>query len=263
MPDSNKLSLHPFISLMDGKIFQNLKVSSPAPVTIVDPSGLVARYRTRCVWPLNVATFFMFGYDHTFTSFWEYPWVLTTSWRDLLNYRLHIWEPVSSEHIISPVKMLRILIIRSAVPPPVAKSPCWCGDHAKALTAALWSLKLLIAWPLIFHTKTRLSLPPEAKYWSSLDHFNPQISCLCSDSLWTKLLEDRKSLCRMLLSLDPVDSNLRLQAMDPTRISCPFILRISFCSLTSQIITFPLLHPTAREQPSVSQHTEVIESRLN
>ena len=30
-----------------GKIFQNLNVSSPAPVTIVVPSGFIARYNTR------------------------------------------------------------------------------------------------------------------------------------------------------------------------------------------------------------------------
>ena len=29
-----------------GKTFQNRKVSSPAPVTIVDPSGLIERYNT-------------------------------------------------------------------------------------------------------------------------------------------------------------------------------------------------------------------------
>ena len=30
---------------------------------------------------------------------------------------------------------------RSAVPPPEARSPFWCGDHASALTAAVWSEK--------------------------------------------------------------------------------------------------------------------------
>ena len=29
-----------------GKMFQNLRVSSPAPVTIDEPSGLIARYKT-------------------------------------------------------------------------------------------------------------------------------------------------------------------------------------------------------------------------
>ena len=32
-----------------GNTFQNLRVSSPAPVTIVLPSGLIAKYRTRYV----------------------------------------------------------------------------------------------------------------------------------------------------------------------------------------------------------------------
>ena len=31
---------------------------------------------------------------------------------------------------------------RSAVPPPLASRPCWWGDHAIALTAAVWSLNL-------------------------------------------------------------------------------------------------------------------------
>ena len=34
-------------SVRFGKTFQNRRVSSPAPVTIVLPSGLIARYRTR------------------------------------------------------------------------------------------------------------------------------------------------------------------------------------------------------------------------
>lgn len=78
MPDSSRLWLHPMEELSEGKMFQNRKVSSPAPVTIVEPSGLVARYRTRWVWPFKVATFFILGYDHTFISFCEYPCVLTT-----------------------------------------------------------------------------------------------------------------------------------------------------------------------------------------
>lgn len=46
MPDSIKLWLNPLEALIEGKTFQNLKVSSPAPVTIVEPSGLVAKYKT-------------------------------------------------------------------------------------------------------------------------------------------------------------------------------------------------------------------------
>jgi hypothetical protein len=33
-------------SKLEGYTFQNLKVSSPAPVTIVYPSGLIAKYKT-------------------------------------------------------------------------------------------------------------------------------------------------------------------------------------------------------------------------
>ena len=39
-----------------GKTFQKRSVSSPAPVTIVCPSGDMARYSTRSVWPVSVAT---------------------------------------------------------------------------------------------------------------------------------------------------------------------------------------------------------------
>jgi hypothetical protein len=40
-----------------GNVFQNLSVSSPAPVTIVSPDGFMARKRTRLVWPVSVAVF--------------------------------------------------------------------------------------------------------------------------------------------------------------------------------------------------------------
>ena len=46
---------------LGGKIFQNRKVSSPAPVTRVYPSGLAARYNTLYVWPVSVAIRFMLG----------------------------------------------------------------------------------------------------------------------------------------------------------------------------------------------------------
>ena len=49
-------------SYFSGKAFQNRRVSSPAPVTIVFPSGLTAKYKTLQVCPSNVATFFISGY---------------------------------------------------------------------------------------------------------------------------------------------------------------------------------------------------------
>ena len=62
----------------------------------------------------------------------------------------------------------------SAVPPPDASRPCWCGDHAMALTAAVWSENfrtgLADAW---FQMYSWLSLPPDAICLSSGDHFSP------------------------------------------------------------------------------------------
>ena len=54
------------VSSFLGNTFQNLKVSSPAPVTIVSPSGLMAKNNTLDVWPIKVVTFSKLGYfQHT------------------------------------------------------------------------------------------------------------------------------------------------------------------------------------------------------
>lgn len=50
-----------------GNTFQNLRVSSPAPVTIDDPSGLIAKYKTLKVCPVKVVIFSIEGYFHTMT----------------------------------------------------------------------------------------------------------------------------------------------------------------------------------------------------
>ena len=54
-----------------GNMFQKRKVSSPAPVTIVVPSGFIAKYKTLYVWPVNVSIFYIFGIFHMFISFRE------------------------------------------------------------------------------------------------------------------------------------------------------------------------------------------------
>ena len=63
---------------------------------------------------------------------------------------------------------------RSAVPPPDARRPCWCGDQAMAFTAAVWLLNLSTGLvecrPQMY---SWLSLPPEAISLSSGDHFRP------------------------------------------------------------------------------------------
>ena len=63
----------PAFDFLPGKTFQNRKVSSPAPVTIVCPSGDIARYNTRYVCPVKVATFAMEGYFQRMIWFNEYP----------------------------------------------------------------------------------------------------------------------------------------------------------------------------------------------
>ena len=77
---------------LPGKTFQNLNVSSPAPVTIVWPHGDIARYNTRILWPVNVATFLIVGYFQMMIWWWEYPWVETISLMFLENIKLHTWK---------------------------------------------------------------------------------------------------------------------------------------------------------------------------
>lgn len=88
--------------------------------------------------------------------------------------------PVSTHCMGCPVNVFQNLMHLSAVPPPDANRPWWCGDHAIALTAAKWSVYVWTgATDCIFHTYSLLSLPPDAKYWLSGDHFKPHTSCLC------------------------------------------------------------------------------------
>jgi hypothetical protein len=73
---------------MLGNMFQNLRVSSPAPVTIFWPHGLIERYKTLYEWPVKVATFYIDGYFQTIIWFKEYPWVETISLDVFENIRL-------------------------------------------------------------------------------------------------------------------------------------------------------------------------------
>ena len=56
-PDPTPLSF-----FKDGNKFQNRRVSSPAPVTMLEPQGLMPRYKTLYVCPDRVATFYIVGY---------------------------------------------------------------------------------------------------------------------------------------------------------------------------------------------------------
>lgn len=172
-----------YLFMLFGNSFQKRRVSSPAPVTTVSASGDMARYKTLKLCPVKVAIFLSDGYFQTTMALSEYPCVLTISFELLLNMRLQTWDPVSIELTSVPILVFQNFMQRSAVPPPDASKPLWCGLHAIALTAALWDPNLCIGsvglelFPLD-HTINLLSLPPDARYWSSNDHFRPQISCL-------------------------------------------------------------------------------------
>lgn len=73
-----------------GKTFQNLNVSSPAPVTIVYPLGFIAKNRTLLVWPVRVVIFYNVGYFQTTISLFEYPCVLTNYFVVLEKIKLQI-----------------------------------------------------------------------------------------------------------------------------------------------------------------------------
>lgn len=65
---------------------------------------------------------------------------LTSSLACLDQARLHTCDPVSMHCRGCPVSVFQKRMQRSAVPPPEARSPCWCGDQAMAFTAARCSV---------------------------------------------------------------------------------------------------------------------------
>ena len=203
--------------LMLGNTFQKRKVSSPAPVTILCPHGLMERYSTRWWCPVKVWTFYMLGYFQRIIWFNEYPCVLTISCVVLENIRLQTWEPVSTAWSGCRVCVFQNLMCLSAVPPPVANKPFWWGDQPIALTAAVWSWNLASGrLDCKFQIISLLSFPPDASCWSSKDHFKPQTSCLCPTSLLKWLPGALKSLCKILRSLLPVLTRDLLQAIELT-----------------------------------------------
>lgn len=92
----------------------------------------------------------------------------------------------------------------------------WCGDQAIALIAAVWSVYVLTGvgdWR--FHTSSLLSLPPEAKYWWSGDHFSPHTSCVWPISLRVGTELDLWSHWKMALSRLPDVMMSLFQAIEP------------------------------------------------
>ena len=122
------------------KISQNRNDSSPAADTTVLPSGLQAKLSTREVWPVNSWTRVKeepLPYFHKISWFSEKPWELQSSRWCLFQRRAQTCDPVSIEFIIAPLFAFHSLMVRSAVPPPLANIPRWKGHQSNAFTAAL------------------------------------------------------------------------------------------------------------------------------
>ena len=94
--------------------------------------------------------------------------------------------------------------------------------------------------------RSLLSFPPEASYYSSKLHLSPHTSCLCPSNLASKLCFVLRSLCKMLLSLEPELRNLLFQAIVPILPSCPAKDLRSLHFSVSQICIIPEFVPTAK-----------------
>mmetsp|Transcript_818 Transcript_818/g.1934 ORF Transcript_818/g.1934 Transcript_818/m.1934 type:complete len:200 (+) Transcript_818:422-1021(+) len=176
-------------------------------------------------------------------------------------HRLHTWLPVSTHESGVAVCVFQKRMHRSAVPPPEASSPFWCGDQAMALTAAVCSLKRRTGdVECGDQMKSLLSLPPDASCCPSNDQRRPHTSCLWPESLLVKCSGTRTSRCRMSRSRLPDESVCPDQHSVPTRAWCPLIVRVVWHFAASHICTSPTLVPTARCVPRCVQLTEVTES---
>lgn len=170
--------------------------------------------------------------------------------------RLQTCDPVSVHCRGWPVSVFQKRMQRSAVPPPEASSPCWCGDQAMAFTAAKCSVYCCTGRTLEwFHTSsygraagrtggeakrgdtlvfedsrgrhrvgtpqlhTLLSFPPEASSWWSVLHLRPQTSCLCP---WRRRSDCRggalMSRCKITRSRLPDDSWSAFHANAPDKV---------------------------------------------
>ena len=129
----------------DPKMFQNRRDSSAAAETTVLPSGLHARLNIRWVWPVNSFTFVrldLLPNFHSINWFSEKPCELHRSRWCLLHKIEHTCEPVSIDFSMAPLLEFHSLMLRSAVPPPLANNPRLKGHQSNALTAALCCFRI-------------------------------------------------------------------------------------------------------------------------
>lgn len=185
--------------------------------------------------------------------------MLTNSLTFFEYIKLQTWLPVSTQCIGLQVRVFQNLIHLSAVPPPLHMVPCWCGDHAMALTAATWSVNLTrgLVGLVLFQIISLLSLPPDASCCSSGLHLRPHTSYLCPSSLAKKSSLALISLCNIDLSREPLLMKDVFHAIQPILPSWPAYFLTIFYFYTSQVYKIPLVVPTAKWSPPLLQLTLV------
>jgi hypothetical protein len=177
-----------------------------------------------------------------------------------LDYRYRHWsEPTRSRYSKSGYTDRRY-------PPPLANNPCWWGDQAMALTAAVWSEKRWTGWVGLRLSTTCiwLSFPPLAKKaGSSNDQRRPHTSCRWAVSRSTNGELHRTSRRKINRSRLPLASMGPVHAKIPTRAEWPAIVRTLFTLMVSHSCVSPLMVPTAKCTPLWAQATEVTKSSVD
>lgn len=155
-------------------------------------------------------------------------------------------------------------MVRSADPPPEAKTPWLWGLHANPLTAAQCWLNLLIgAVDRVFQIMSLLSLPPDAREYPSNDHFKPQTYCVWPCIIETISLElILVSWILMVLSLDPLARRLPCHESELTLALCPNMSWTLAFLYKSHISVTPWLLPIEICEPGWFQAILVIELGL-
>lgn len=197
--------LSPFVFLSfcssTSHTFQNLKVSSPAALAIVFPSGLKERCSTRSVWPLSSANLRIVGYFQTTIWFCNYEVQVYIGYlrESVWTHQLFVmFGPLDCAYLWLCVNAIDATA-RACIPEAessICSSSSAClfqvsmhwvlsftrrfdchGHQAKAFTAAVWCEKLNfgVSRPSS-HIFRMLSFPPDASERPSGDHLSPQTS---------------------------------------------------------------------------------------
>ena len=186
---------------------------------------------------------------------------------------------------MAPVCAFQNLMVRSAVPPPLANKFRCIGHHDSALTAA-WCWRSVIrgahstprrpvAPPpgelpparcapdrAASQRQRKFSLPPDAKVEPSADHDRPQTSCWWPTSVAVRWRAARASCWSTRASRLPLltHRDTGFHARLPTRAVWPRIDRTRTMRLVSQSWTAAESVPTQRWEPPGAQDTEVTQS---